>query len=97
APVSFQTSGGTIVSTTPIPVLVVTSTGCSSEPRTCNPNNPPPNHLTYLGVGFDRNSTTANDLATGPAFNAFLHLDNANNGSDIAPGYIFSPQAGQVT
>lgn len=94
APVSFQTSGGAIISTTPIPVLVSTSTACAPN-NTCT--EAPPNTLHYLGVGFDRNASTSLDLSVGPAFNAFLHLDDAANGSDISPGYIFNAQTAQVT
>jgi plastocyanin len=98
APVSFQTSAGTFVSTTDIPVLGVTSTSCAPNARQCDPNRPPPNNLHYLGVGFDRNSTTPGDRAVGPTYNAFLNLNSAaNGGSDIAPGYRLNGAAGQVT
>lgn len=48
-------------------------------------------HLHYLGVGFDRNSTTTNDLFNSPTANAFLHITNTHNGTDLTPGYSLTP------
>jgi hypothetical protein len=46
--------------------------------------------LHYLGVGFDRNSTTAGDGFDSPADNAFLEMTDQSNGTNISPGYTLS-------
>jgi hypothetical protein len=75
APLAFKLNGGGTVSSHPIKILVV----------------PDSNPLNYLGVGFDRNSTAPNDYFNSPADNVLLNLSDANNGSDISPGYIITP------
>ncbi|HTR62753.1 MAG TPA: hypothetical protein VMH37_13675 [Candidatus Binataceae bacterium] len=74
APVSIQAQG-VVVQTNPIQVLVL------------DPNQSP---LNYLGVGFDRNDPVQGDLFHTPAMNAFLNVTNANNGTDVAEGYILT-------
>ena len=80
APVTFglSSNGGTVtnaVTTHPIRILVV-------------PDNHP---LNYMGVGFDRNSTSSGDYFDSPADNAFLNLTDTASGSDISPGYSITP------
>lgn len=95
APVDIQITSGsstTTVQTNPIIVLGVNKfckvPNCMStnNPTNCQTN--PAFH--YLGVGFNRNSTAAGDLFNSPTANAFLHITDANNGTDINPGYILS-------
>ncbi len=43
--------------------------------------------LRYLGIGFNRENFTYEDLFQTPADNAFLHLTDKSNGTDISPGY----------
>jgi len=71
APVDLQQSGGGAVATSRIMVLVL------SAGQT----------LRYLGVGFNRENFTYEDLFQTPADNAFLHLTDKSNGTDISPGY----------
>lgn len=71
APVDLQKSGGGAVETSRIMVLVL-SAGQS---------------LHYLGIGFNRENFTYEDLFQTPADNAFLHLTDSSNGTDISPGY----------
>jgi len=71
APVDLQNSGGGAVATSRIMVLVLSS----------------PQSLHYLGVGFNRENFTSEDLFQTPADNAFLHLTDKSNGTDISPGY----------
>jgi hypothetical protein len=85
APISLQKSDGTIVQTNPILVLAVDEGFCAPGYPNCTP---PGDNIHYLGVGFDRNNTTAGDAFDSPADNAFLELTDGNNGTDISPGYI---------
>jgi len=71
APVSLRQSNGGAVETLRIMVLVL-STGQT---------------LHYLGIGFNRENFTFEDLFETPADNAFLHLTDNSNGTDISPGY----------
>ena len=71
APVDLQRSNGGAVETSRIMVLVL-SAGQS---------------LRYLGIGFNRENFTYEDLFQTPADNAFLHLTDSSNGADISPGY----------
>ena len=71
APVSLQQSNGGAVGTSRIMVLVL-SAGQS---------------LHYLGIGFNRENYAFEDLFQTPADNAFLHLTDDSNGTDISPGY----------
>ena len=91
APVDIQTSNGW-VQTSPIMVLAVKYTcqlsSCDNVPSTPPCSNPASLH--YIGVGYDRESTTPGNLFQSPAQNAFLHVTDANNGIDIAPGYLLS-------
>jgi hypothetical protein len=74
APVDLRQSGGGAVRTSRIMVLVL-SAGQS---------------LHYLGIGFNRENFTYEDLFQTPADNAFLHLTDKSNGTDISPGYQIS-------
>lgn len=101
APVRIQTDTTTVV-TQPIMVLGINKAYCSG-PRsaTCNQSPPTPT-LHYLGVGFDRSGTTPpnstlQDLISTPASNAFLHITNASNGTDVTPGYTLYPSASSAT
>jgi hypothetical protein len=87
APISLQNSDGVIVQTNPILVLAVDAGFCAPGYPNCTP---PGTDIHYLGVGFDRNNTTAGDAFDSPADNAFLEITDANNGTDISPGYILS-------
>ena len=90
ARISFKTSDGTIVQTNPIKVLGVTAAYCAPGNYPKCTSNPPTPNIYYLGVGFDRNSTTTNDSFDSPADNAFLHMTDDDNGTDISPGYVLS-------
>jgi hypothetical protein len=94
APVDVQvdTVGGTsAVVTDPIIVLAATQicrpTSCANPMVNCSS---PSGSIHYMGVGFNRNSTGPDDFFSGPTENAFLHVDDANNGTDINPGYVLS-------
>lgn len=92
APVRVQTNEGT-VQTTPILVLGIDKAYCTGpKTRSCY-SHPPTPDLHYLGIGFNRNSTTKNDLFNSPTANAFLHITNAQNGTNITPGYYLTPHA----
>lgn len=97
APLRVQTTNGTVV-TQPIMVLAIdkafcsgsTSGSCFSQPT------PPAPTLHYIGVGFDRSGTVPpgsplQNLFLSPTANAFLHITNANNGTDVTPGYYLTP------
>ena len=71
APVDLKRSDGGVVETSRIMVLVL------SAGQTLN----------YLGIGFNRESFTYEDLFQTPADNAFLHLTDKSRGTDISPGY----------
>ena len=93
APVDIQVTSGsstTTVQTNPIIVLGVdkfckvdnctklTPTNCTSQFS-----------IHYMGVGFNRKITTG-DLFDSPTANAFLHVTDTSNGTDIGPGYILA-------
>ena len=71
APVDLKRSDGGAVETSRIMVLVL------SAGQTLN----------YLGIGFNRENFTYEDLFQTPADNAFLHLTDKSHGTDISPGY----------
>jgi hypothetical protein len=87
ARVSMQTSDGSIVQTNPIMVLAVDQGFCAPGYPKCTP---PGTDIHYLGVGFDRNSTTTGDAFDSPADNPFLQITDILNGVDISPGYILT-------
>jgi hypothetical protein len=91
APVRFKLNGST-VQTQPIMVLGISRAYCTGPTsRACYSGPAPTPNLHYLGVGFNRNSTTAGDLFSSPTANAFLHINNVNNGTDMSPGYYLAP------
>jgi hypothetical protein len=90
APARIQLSSGA-VQTQPIMVLAINKAYCTGPTsRSCYSSPPTPN-LHYMGVGFNRDGTTGGDLFTSPAYNAFLHITNINNGTDVTPGYNLTP------
>jgi hypothetical protein len=93
APISLKQSDGTIVQTNPILVLAVDAGFCAPGYPNCTP---PGTDIHYLGVGFNRNSTTAGDAFDSPADNAFLEITDDNNGTDVSPGYILSGDGATV-
>jgi len=97
APVRIKLASGGTVETQPIMVLGINKaycTGPSSKPCYSSPPSPT---LHYLGVGFNRNSSTANDLFDSPTANAFLHITDASNGTDLTPGYYLTPNDNLTT
>jgi len=90
ARISFKASDGSIVKTIPIKVLGVTAAYCAPGNYPNCTSEPPSTNIYYLGVGFDRNSTTANDDFNSPADNAFLQIDDDNNSTNISPGYVLN-------
>jgi hypothetical protein len=90
APVRIKLASGA-VQTQPIMVLAIDKAYCTGPTdRSCYANPPTPD-LHYMGVGFNRNNTTGGDLFNSPAYNAFLHITNASNGTDVTPGYYLTP------
>jgi hypothetical protein len=95
APVDIEVISGsttTTVQTNPIIVLGAEEyckvSNCTELKKiSCSEDSP----IHYMGVGFDRNATAAGDLFDSPAENAFLHVTDADNGTNINPGYILSP------
>ena len=91
APVRVKLASGA-VKTQPIMVLGINKAYCTGPTSRSCYSQPPSPTLHYMGVGFNRNSTTAGDLFDSPADNAFLHLTNVDfNGTDITPGYYLTP------
>jgi hypothetical protein len=95
APVSFALADGTSVTTPPIKVLGITSAYCAPGYSEC-PKDPPSPTLRYLGIGFDRNATAADDGFDSPADNPFLQLANGADVGDVSPGYVLTGD-GDVT
>jgi hypothetical protein len=93
APVSLKDSDGDIVQTNPILVLAVDTGFCAPGYPNCTQ---PGTEIHYLGVGFDRNNTTAGDAFDSPADNAFLEIADAENGTDISPGYMLSADNAKI-
>jgi hypothetical protein len=91
APVRIQTLSGTVQTQT-IMVLAIKQAYCSGPTtKSCYTGSGPTPNLHYIGVGFNRDGTTGGDLFTSPVYNAFLHITNANNGTDVTPGYYLTP------
>ena len=94
APVRIQTNTGTVM-TQPIMVLVINKSYCSGPSTlSCYTDGAPPPTLHYMGVGFNRAGASATnplDLFSSPTANAFLHVTDANNGTDVTPGYYLTP------
>ncbi len=90
APVRVQLASGA-VETQPIMVLGINKAYCTGDASKACHTTPPTPDLHYIGVGFNRNSTTTGDLFNSPAYNAFLHITNTNNGTDVTPGYYLTP------
>ena len=95
APVDIQVKSGggtTTVQTNPLMVLGATKycsvNNCTSQTPIGSCTTTPSIH--YMGVGFYKNFGVPGDLFISPTANAFLHVTDANNGTDIAPGYILS-------
>lgn len=91
APVRIQLANGAVVVTQPIMVLGIDKAYCTGPSTKSCYSNPPSPTLHYLGVGFNRNSSTTGDLFNSPTANAFLHITNATNGTDMSPGYYITP------
>lgn len=93
ATVRVQINGGTTVQTPPILVLGISSAACTGPiTKSCHSSPPPLPNLHYLGVGFDRpGAGNPTDLFHSPTANAFLHITNGNNGTDMSPGYYLTP------
>jgi hypothetical protein len=95
APVDIQVSNGTSttsVQTNPLVVLAVDNFCKVDSCKTLkNPTNCTKHFkFHYLGVGFNRNSSAPGDLFDSPTANAFLHITDTSNGTDVGPGYILS-------
>lgn len=96
APVRIQTTTGTVM-TQPIMVLAINKGFCSGPTDgSCFSGAPPAPTLHYLGVGFDRSGSvppgsTLSNLFGSPTANAFLHITDASNGTDVSPGYYLTP------
>lgn len=88
APVAIELQGGTFVQSNPILVLAIEGVHCHPNYPKCN--NPGPPDLHYLGIGFDRNSTTTGDLFDSPSENLALELFDSQDGTDINGGYVLS-------
>jgi hypothetical protein len=86
-PVSFVLGDGSVVFTQPIKVLAISIAYCAPGYPKCDENPPQPT-LRYLGVGFDRGATNAQDQLGRPADNPFLHMTSAEHGTDVSPGYV---------
>ncbi len=90
APVRIKLASG-VVQTQPIMVLGINNAYCTGPTTKSCYSNPPTPTLHYMGVGFNRNSTTSGDLFNSPTANAFLHITNASHGTDMSPGYYLKP------
>ena len=100
APVRIQTSTGTVM-TQPIMVLAINKSYCSGPiTLSCYTKGAPPPTLHYMGVGFNRPGASATnplDLFSSPTANAFLHVTDASNGTDVTPGYYLTPKDTSAT
>ena len=94
APVDIQVSdgkGGTmIVESDPIMVLAVNQYCSVDDCTTLTKKSCQTQGLQYMGVGFGRPEASSGDLFHSPTQNAFLHITDVNNGTDINPGYILT-------
>jgi hypothetical protein len=89
APMTFQ-MGSSQVQTDPVRVLAVVSSACHPG-KSCT-SAPPFKDFHYLGVGFDRGSTSTADPFKSPRDNALLSVQ-ASSGSPLSEGYILSGSA----
>jgi hypothetical protein len=85
----------TMLKTFPIKVLAIDKAYCAKGYTQCEQNPPTPD-LRYIGVGFDRNSTTDGDYFDSPADNPFLQIQGASTGTAVNPGYILTSVGGRL-
>ncbi len=86
AQVTIRDSSLQTVSSIPIRVLGVVSSGCVAG-YSCT-SAPDPEAFHYLGVGFDRNTPSPADQLASPTDNALLQLRPDDPTYHFAPGYI---------
>jgi hypothetical protein len=84
-----------LVRTFPIKVLAIDKAYCAPGYPKCDEDPPTPD-LLYIGVGFDRNSTTPGDSFDSPADNAFLQIAAEGDGTDVNPGYVLTTAGGRI-
>jgi hypothetical protein len=93
APVTFRDAGGDTVSSIPVRVLGVQTSGC--VPGYGCTTAPDPTSFRYLGVGFDRNVPSSAVPFASPTDNALLQLQ-APDGGHYAQGYVLSGTGARV-
>jgi autotransporter-associated beta strand protein len=84
--------GNTPLATARVTVLDVTSETCLPNYPNCNPN-PHPTGVAYMGVGFDRGSSSTQPPAPYNNTNPFINIVSLASGqpvSSLAPGYIIT-------
>ena len=86
-------SGSDVVTTLPVRVLAVYSSGCYPGSSCTVP--PDPSAFHYLGIGFDRNDPSPSSPFASPTDNALLQLADVPGGTPAA-GYILSGTGVQV-
>ena len=96
APVSIKLQDGSVIQTHPIMVLGYNKKYCYGPSfLSCYVKGSPPD-IHIIGIGFDSVSTLPGALFNSPAYNAFLHITDASNGTDISPGYYITPNDGST-
>lgn len=86
AQVTIRDSSLGTVSSIPIRVLGVVSSGC--VPGYSCTSAPDPEAFHYLGVGFDRNDPSPADQLASPTDNTLLQLTSSDPDAHFAPGYV---------
>jgi autotransporter-associated beta strand protein len=83
-------SGGTIVATADVPVLVVDQIACVPNPRHCTPTNNPMG-VSQMGIGFGQEAS--GQVGGTPAANPFLNIVSTSTPGAPLPsnGYVITP------
>jgi len=88
-------ANGTLLATSNVPVLEVTTIGCTQDARSCTPNSNPTG-ISVMGIGFGRESDT--QVRGTPSYNAFLNLQSVLQNGVLQPlpsnwcnGYVVTP------
>ena len=83
---------GAALATAKVTVLLVTNQTCTIAGRTCTPSSNPTG-VAYMGVGFDRGSSSINAPAAYNNTNPFINITSLQSGSPIStlrPGYLIT-------
>jgi hypothetical protein len=93
-PVTIAGANGASVITRPMPVLAVTSVGCTETARNCTPRDDP-RHVAMIGVGFGRRNRSGPQADSAVDKNPFLNLAGPRAGA-VHRGYLVTREGVEI-